>query len=158
VAALSLALLPSRRLDEGVLMVRLIVDFDDEAKVWYVKTSDLSGVHAEGETLEQLCGKLPAIVSDLVESNQDRKPGTCYCSFCGKSQHQVPKLIAGPAVFICNECVDLCSEIVEEKRDNPDPTREIKLEQLKQLRADVARLHEGLTRIEERINGMMGET
>ena len=96
-------------------MVKLTVDFDDEAKVWYVKTSDLSGVHAEGETLDGLCGKLPAIVSDLVESNQDRKPGTCYCSFCSKSQHQVPKLIAGPAVFICNECVSLCSEIVEEK-------------------------------------------
>ena len=110
----------------------------------------------------ELCGKLPAIVSDLIESNQTKKPGTCYCSFCGKSQHEVPKLIAGPAVFICNECVDLCSEIVEEKRDNPDPAtkraREIKLEEIKQLRADVARLHEGLARIEEQINGMVEET
>ena len=95
-------------------MVKLNVDYDDEAKCWFVKTSDLSGVHAEGETLEQLCGKLPAIVSDLIESNQTKMAGTCYCSFCGKSQHEVPKLIAGPAVFICDECVDLCSEIVEE--------------------------------------------
>ena len=52
-------------------MVKLNVDYDSKAKCWYVKTSDLSGVHAEGETLEELCGKLPAIVSDLVESNQD---------------------------------------------------------------------------------------
>ena len=93
---------------------------------------------------------------------KSKMAGTCYCSFCGKSQHEVPKLIAGPAVFICDECVGLCSEIVEEKRDNPDPAtkqaREIKLEELKQLRADVARLHEGLARIEEKINGMVEET
>ena len=38
-----------------------------------------------------------------------------YCSFCGKSQMEVRKLLAGPTVFICNECVDLCAEIVEEK-------------------------------------------
>ncbi|MFY0022273.1 ClpX C4-type zinc finger protein, partial [Acinetobacter baumannii] len=31
-----------------------------------------------------------------------------YCSFCGKSQHEVKKLIAGPSVFICDECIDLC--------------------------------------------------
>jgi len=91
-----------------------------EAKVWYVKTSDLSGVHAEGETLDELCGKLPAIVNEMMEAASTRKAGTCYCSFCGKSQHEVPKLIAGPSVFICNECVDLCSEIVEEKTGNPD--------------------------------------
>ena len=142
-------------------MVKLNVDYDSKAKCWFVKTSDLLGVHAEGETLEQLCGKLPAIVSDLVESNQTKMAGTCYCSFCGKSQHEVPKLIAGPAVFICDECVNLCSEIVEEKRDNPDPatrTREIRLEELKQLRADVARLHEGLARIEERINAIVEGT
>jgi hypothetical protein len=38
---------------------------------------------------------------------------TLYCSFCGKSQHDVRKLIAGPTVFICDECVDLCDEIIE---------------------------------------------
>ncbi len=37
---------------------------------------------------------------------------TMYCSFCGKSQHEVKKLIAGPAVFICNDCVGLCEKIV----------------------------------------------
>src|SRR3990167_2862354 len=38
-----------------------------------------------------------------------------HCSFCGKSQHEVRKLIAGPSVFICNECVDLCNDIIREE-------------------------------------------
>ena len=38
------------------------------------------------------------------------------CSFCGKSQKQVKKLIAGPGVYICDECIDLCAEIVHDKR------------------------------------------
>ena len=42
-----------------------------------------------------------------------------YCSFCGKSQHEVKKLIAGPTVFICDECVELCMDIIkEEKKDS----------------------------------------
>ncbi len=41
---------------------------------------------------------------------------TLYCSFCGKSQHEVKKLIAGPTVFICDECVELCIDIVHEER------------------------------------------
>ncbi len=40
---------------------------------------------------------------------------TLYCSFCGKSQHEVRKLIAGPTVFICDECVELCMEIIKEE-------------------------------------------
>jgi len=40
---------------------------------------------------------------------------TLYCSFCGKSQHEVRKLIAGPTVFICNECVELCMDIIREE-------------------------------------------
>ncbi|NLY16561.1 MAG: ATP-dependent Clp protease ATP-binding subunit ClpX [Gammaproteobacteria bacterium] len=40
-----------------------------------------------------------------------------YCSFCGKSQHEVRKLIAGPSVFICDECVDLCIEIIREETE-----------------------------------------
>jgi ATP-dependent Clp protease ATP-binding subunit ClpX len=46
-----------------------------------------------------------------------------YCSFCGKSQHEVRKLIAGPSVFICDECVDLCNDIIREEVQNAD-TRE----------------------------------
>lgn len=40
---------------------------------------------------------------------------TLYCSFCGKSQHEVRKLIAGPSVFVCNECVELCNDIIREE-------------------------------------------
>ncbi|MES9823034.1 MAG: ATP-dependent Clp protease ATP-binding subunit ClpX [Candidatus Thiodiazotropha endolucinida] len=42
-----------------------------------------------------------------------------YCSFCGKSQHEVRKLIAGPSVFICDECVDLCNDIIREEMQDP---------------------------------------
>ena len=47
-------------------------------------------------------------------SNNDTK-NTLYCSFCGKSQHEVRKLIAGPTVFICDECVELCNDIIKEE-------------------------------------------
>jgi ATP-dependent Clp protease ATP-binding subunit ClpX len=40
---------------------------------------------------------------------------TLYCSFCGKSQHEVKKLIAGPSVFICDECIDLCNDIIRDE-------------------------------------------
>ncbi len=46
--------------------------------------------------------------------NGDSK-NTLYCSFCGKSQHEVRKLIAGPTVFICDECVELCMDIIREE-------------------------------------------
>ncbi len=48
------------------------------------------------------------------EAETDSK-NTLYCSFCGKSQHEVRKLIAGPNVFICNECVELCTDIIREE-------------------------------------------
>ncbi len=48
-----------------------------------------------------------------------------YCSFCGKSQHEVRKLIAGPSVFICDECVELCNDIIrEELEDAGEPGRD----------------------------------
>jgi len=55
-----------------------------------------------------------------------------YCSFCGKSQHEVRKLIAGPSVFVCDECVELCNDIIREEleekqektaRNSRSPTR-----------------------------------
>src|SRR6186713_2121868 len=49
------------------------------------------------------------------------------CSFCGKSQRQVKKLIAGPGVYICDECIDLCNEIIEEELSE---TAELKLDEL----------------------------
>ncbi|CAH0532925.1 ATP-dependent Clp protease ATP-binding subunit ClpX [Vibrio stylophorae] len=47
-----------------------------------------------------------------------------YCSFCGKSQHEVRKLIAGPSVYICDECVDLCNDIIREEIKELVPKRE----------------------------------
>jgi len=52
-------------------------------------------------------------MSDDNKANNDNK--LLYCSFCGKSQHEVRKLIAGPSVFICDECVDLCEDIIREE-------------------------------------------
>ena len=49
-----------------------------------------------------------------TNSGSDSK-NTLYCSFCGKSQHEVRKLIAGPTVFICDECVELCMDIIREE-------------------------------------------
>src|SRR5215469_18695848 len=48
-----------------------------------------------------------------VSSGETKKP--LLCSFCGKSQHEVRKLIAGPTVFICDECVELCKDIIHEQ-------------------------------------------
>ncbi len=50
----------------------------------------------------------------MATSDSDSK-NTLYCSFCGKSQHEVRKLIAGPTVFICDECVELCMDIIREE-------------------------------------------
>src|SRR6184192_1047097 len=50
----------------------------------------------------------------MTKSGGDSK-NTLYCSFCGKSQHEVRKLIAGPTVFICDECVELCMDIIREE-------------------------------------------
>jgi len=46
-----------------------------------------------------------------------------YCSFCGKSQHEVRKLIAGPSVFICDECIDLCNDIIREEMQGDEATK-----------------------------------
>ena len=53
------------------------------------------------------------------------------CSFCGKSQKQVKKLIAGPGVYICDECIDLCNEIIDEELSQPS---ELGFDELQNLR------------------------
>lgn len=54
-------------------------------------------------------------MTDHTTENGDDNGKLLYCSFCGKSQHEVRKLIAGPSVFICDECVDLCNDIIREE-------------------------------------------
>ncbi|MBN2692989.1 MAG: ATP-dependent Clp protease ATP-binding subunit ClpX [Burkholderiaceae bacterium] len=51
----------------------------------------------------------------MAEKKSSSGEKTLYCSFCGKSQHEVKKLIAGPSVFICDECIDLCNEIIRDE-------------------------------------------
>ena len=51
----------------------------------------------------------------MSEENNDQNDSKLFCSFCGKSQDEVRKLIAGPSVFICDECVDLCNDIITEE-------------------------------------------
>jgi ATP-dependent Clp protease ATP-binding subunit ClpX len=54
-------------------------------------------------------------MSDDKHSKGDGGDKLLYCSFCGKSQHEVRKLIAGPSVFVCDECVELCNDIIREE-------------------------------------------
>src|SRR6195952_2913422 len=60
-------------------------------------------------------------MADKKGSNSEK---LLYCSFCGKSQHEVKKLIAGPSVFICDECIDLCNEIIRDELPTGDDSRE----------------------------------
>merc|ERR1711916_112347 len=60
-------------------------------------------------------GKWSDLMSDHGNDKGDQNGKLLYCSFCGKSQHEVRKLIAGPSVFICDECVDLCNDIIREE-------------------------------------------
>ena len=61
-------------------------------------------------------------MSDKQSSDGDNK--LLYCSFCGKSQHEVRKLIAGPSVFICDECVELCNDIIREEIKEIAPNKQ----------------------------------
>ena len=54
-------------------------------------------------------------MSDDKKQGKGEDGKLLYCSFCGKSQHEVRKLIAGPSVFICDECVELCNDIIREE-------------------------------------------
>ena len=62
---------------------------------------------------------------DTRGKNEDGK--LLYCSFCGKSQHEVRKLIAGPSVFVCDECVELCNDIIREELEDAGDTGQDKL-------------------------------
>jgi len=57
-----------------------------------------------------------------------------YCSFCGKSQHEVRKLIAGPSVFICDECVELCNDIIREELDERSDQGQTKLPKPREIK------------------------
>ena len=62
----------------------------------------------------------------MAEKKGSSSEKSLYCSFCGKSQHEVKKLIAGPSVFICDECIDLCNDIIREEVPADAPEGEAK--------------------------------
>jgi len=66
-------------------------------------------------------------MSDENNNKGDDSGKLLYCSFCGKSQHEVRKLIAGPSVFVCDECVELCNDIIREEMQEKSSTEESKL-------------------------------
>ena len=70
---------------------------------------------------------------DSRGKNEDGK--LLYCSFCGKSQHEVRKLIAGPSVFICDECVELCNDIIREELEDSSEAGHDKLPKPKEINA-----------------------
>ena len=82
-------------------------------------------------------------MSKVSGSNGGDSKNTLYCSFCGKSQHEVRKLIAGPTVFICDECVELCMDIIREENKILDG-------QVPRRRSDAAGDHQGSRRIRDR--------
>ena len=57
----------------------------------------------------------------MAEKKGTSSEKNLYCTFCGKSQHEVKKLIAGPSVFICDECIDLCNEIIRDEVPGNSP-------------------------------------
>jgi hypothetical protein len=82
-------------------------------------------------------------------------PNTLYCSFCGKSQHEVGKLVAGPRVFICGECVDLCHSIVHEQPGAArDPGRALRRAE---ILLDLGRCLDGWSDLQRRIVGYLAE-
>ncbi|WP_033137372.1 ClpX C4-type zinc finger protein, partial [Aeromonas finlandensis] len=60
----------------------------------------------------------------MTEKRKGEGDKLLYCSFCGKSQHEVRKLIAGPSVYICDECVELCNDIIREEIREISPKRD----------------------------------
>ena len=72
-------------------------------------------------------------MSDDKRTVDDKK--LLYCSFCGKSQHEVRKLIAGPSVYVCDECVDLCNDIIRDELQEEGSQDDIELPKPKQIKA-----------------------
>ena len=62
------------------------------------------------------------------------------CSFCGKSQEEVKKLIAGPSVYICDECIELCNEIIEEEYQKEEAATQVSIPKPKEIKAIIERL------------------
>jgi ATP-dependent Clp protease ATP-binding subunit ClpX len=64
----------------------------------------------------------------MAEKKGSSSEKTLYCSFCGKSQHEVKKLIAGPSVFVCDECIELCNEIIRDELPGGTDAKDVRAE------------------------------
>jgi ATP-dependent Clp protease ATP-binding subunit ClpX len=77
------------------------------------------GMKFEWQSVGQMADRQGS--QDRMTKSEDEAKSTLFCSFCGKSQHEVRKLIAGPTVFICDECVELCMDIIREEHKGAIP-------------------------------------
>lgn len=90
-------------------------------ELWTEKSRCEGGFREDALIFEELVPRkeTPPVPASAPSGDSKRiKDGSgklLYCSFCGKSQHEVQKLIAGPSVYICDECVGLCNDIIEEE-------------------------------------------
>jgi ATP-dependent Clp protease ATP-binding subunit ClpX len=74
-------------------------------------------------------------MADETRSKGEDSGKLLYCSFCGKSQHEVRKLIAGPSVYVCDECVELCNDIIREEMQEQAQTAHNKLPRPQEIKA-----------------------
>lgn len=88
------------------------------AELWRERSRCEGGFRDDALIFEELVPRKNIAPAPKENENGDRKKEPSgkllYCSFCGKSQNEVQKLIAGPSVYICDECVALCNDIIEE--------------------------------------------
>ncbi len=76
-------------------------------------------------------------MSDRDKTRGDDGGKLLYCSFCGKSQHEVRKLIAGPSVFVCDECVELCNDIIREEMQEKGGSGKTKLPKPQEIKKEL---------------------
>jgi hypothetical protein len=116
--------------ERSVARARKVIDKGDPELVAAVERGDIA-VSAAVDAAKRVAGKktVPELAAEIEAEtinsgaetiDETKEPPnnskkTLYCSFCGKSQHEVSKLIAGPNVFICDECVALCVNIIREE-------------------------------------------
>ncbi|MGH8400822.1 MAG: ATP-dependent Clp protease ATP-binding subunit ClpX [Gammaproteobacteria bacterium] len=74
-------------------------------------------------------------MADETRGKSEESGKLLYCSFCGKSQHEVRKLIAGPSVYVCDECVELCNDIIREEMQEQAQTAHNKLPRPQEIKA-----------------------